>query len=189
MTLIWFILPRMIIYIGPMRLKPAWRSCDSIRKLMRSVSLIMRSITGAVLDRLSERALTFAGRQWRRLIASTHSFMMRRQSLVEDLPTFLHHTSAGDLAAWLALTKLRVFNPWAMIRGWGDGKYIPGSIGIVLALPCIAIFLTGRKYLLYSPKPTLATHMETKSARIGLAATDGSGDAFVWFPATRPPTV
>ncbi len=117
------------------------------------------------LDRLNEPAITFAGRQWRRQIASTHSFMMRRQSLVAALPTFLHHITAGDLATWLSLTKFRVFNPWAMIRGWGDGKFIPGSIGLSWFYHYRQI-LTGRKFLLYSPKPTLATHMETKSAAL-----------------------
>ena len=69
------------------------------------------------------------------------------------------------MGLWMALTKLRVFNPWCSIRGFGDGKFIPGSQALAWRHAWRYI-LFGKRRTLWAPIPTLATHMEKRSAAL-----------------------
>jgi hypothetical protein len=94
--------------------------------------------------------------------------MMQRPALVESaevLKTYCRGNS--DLGLWMALTKLRVFNPWCCIRGFGDGKFIPGSQALAW-WHAWRYILSGRRLTLWAPIPTLATHMERRSAAPGV---------------------
>ncbi|HTY88358.1 MAG TPA: hypothetical protein VMB80_12895 [Candidatus Acidoferrum sp.] len=114
----------------------------------------------------ADRPVYCSQRHWVRQVSCTHSFLMRTSAVQSALPTLLRRTNeTGDLGLWLALTKLRVRNPWSLVRGWGDGKFIVGSIGLAWLYHWRQI-LKGRQYLLYAPKPTLATHLERCSASL-----------------------
>jgi len=119
------------------------------------------------VDRINEREYEFEGIVWKRQVASTSSFMIRRDSLIESAPTIRTFVDGNsDLGFWMALTKLRVFNPWVLVRGWGDGRFIPGSMALAW-WHCRDQILNGRKLLLFAPQPSLATHMEAGSSALG----------------------
>jgi len=69
-----------------------------------------------------------------------------------------------DLAMWMALTKKRVLNPWSWIRSAKDGLFFPASHALAWRYAWRQI-LFGKRRTLWSPTPSLITHME----RTGLA--------------------
>jgi hypothetical protein len=101
------------------------------------------------------------GREWRSCVSSTHTFLAKRESLLEVRNVFL--TFGGrinhDLAMWMALTKLRVFNPFKAFQ-WmlANRKFWVGSIVFAWWYFWRQI-LFGRRYTLWIPKPAIATHM------------------------------
>jgi hypothetical protein len=120
------------------------------------------------VDRIRSREYTDEGRRWRTVVATALTFMMRRQALIESadvLKTYCRGNS--DLGLWMALTKLRVFNPWCCLRGFGDGKFIPGSQALAWWHTWRYI-LFGKRRTLWAPLPTLATHMEQRSSALGV---------------------
>ena len=94
--------------------------------------------------------------------------MIRQPALVETSGVFKTYCQGNsDLGLWMALTKLRVFNPWCCIRGFGDGKFIPGSQALAW-WHAWRYLLFGKRRTLWAPIPTLATHMESRSAAPGV---------------------
>ncbi len=119
------------------------------------------------VDRIRSREHKENGRRWRTVVATALTFMMRRQSLIESADVFKTYSRGNsDLGLWMALTKLRVFNPWCCVRGFGDGKFIPGSQLLAWRHAWRHILL-GRRLTLWAPLPTLATHMESRSVAPG----------------------
>lgn len=120
------------------------------------------------VDRIRSRQHVEDGRRWRRVVATALTFMIRQQSLIETAEVFKTFCRGNsDLGLWMALTKLRVFNPWCSIRGFGDGKFIPGSQALAWWHAWRHILL-GKRLTLWAPLPTLATHMENQSAAPGV---------------------
>ncbi len=120
------------------------------------------------VDRIRSSRLTAAGHEWRTVVSTALTFMMRRETLLKTagvLKTFGKGNS--DLGLWMALTKLRVFNPWCLIRGFEDGKFIPGS-QVLAWWHAYRYILFGKRLTLWSPTPTLATHLESRSAATGV---------------------
>jgi hypothetical protein len=119
------------------------------------------------LHRIRSRQHLEDGRRWRETVATTLTFMIRREVLVSVSPVLKTFCSGNsDLGIWMALTKLRVFNPWCCIRGFGDGMFIPGSQALAWWHAWRHI-LFGRQLTLWSPMPTLATHMEKNTLSPG----------------------
>ncbi len=107
----------------------------------------------------------FDGRKWRSCISATHTFLARRAALIESRDLFLklfqdfQGRTSPDLAMWMALTKKRVFNPvkfsrWLATHRW----YWAGSIFLAW-YHCWRQILFGRRYTLWIPNPSIATHM------------------------------
>lgn len=108
------------------------------------------------------------GRRWRTVVATALTFMIRREVLVTAAPVLKSFCNGNsDLGLWMALTKLRVFNPWCCIRGLGDGLFIPGSQALAWWHAWRHI-LFGKRLTLWSPIPALATHMEKNSLAPGV---------------------
>jgi hypothetical protein len=63
-----------------------------------------------------------------------------------------------DLAKWMALTKRRVFNPIAFARWAVTCRFWTGSI-LLAWYYCWRQILFGKKYTLWIPHPSIATHM------------------------------
>lgn len=101
---------------------------------------------------------------WRLVLATCLTFMMRRKGLAEAADVFkTYNRGNSDLGLWMALTKLRVFNPWCFLRGFGDGVFIPGSLALAWWHGWRQI-LFGRPCTLWAPTLALATHMESMGA-------------------------
>ncbi len=120
------------------------------------------------VDRIRSREHMEGGRRWRMVVATALTFMMRQQALIESADVFKTYCRGNsDLGLWMALTKLRVFNPWCCIRGFGDGKFIPGS-QMLAWWHAWRYILFGKRQTLWAPIPTLATHMEKRSVAPGV---------------------
>ena len=118
----------------------------------------------ADLHKLSTETREFGGKQWRSSISTTHTFLARQSALVESEKLFqkLHQQFQGqvspDLAMWMALTKKRVFNPVKFAKWSMTKRYWAGSIFLAW-YHCWRQILFGRKYTLWTPYPSIATHM------------------------------
>ncbi len=116
------------------------------------------------LHRFSAETREFGGRQWRSSVSTTHTFLARRTALVESRNLFLKllHSHQGrvspDLAMWMALTKKRVFNPVKFVRWSVSNHYWAGSIFLAW-YHCWRQILFGRRFTLWTPRPSIATHM------------------------------
>jgi hypothetical protein len=120
------------------------------------------------VDRIRSRQYVEDERRWRKVVGTALTFMIRQPALVEGADVFKGYCRGNsDLGLWMALTKLRVFNPWCCIRGFGDGKFIPGSQALAW-WHAWRYILGGRRLTIWAPLPTLATHMEKRSAALGV---------------------
>jgi len=96
---------------------------------------------------------------WKQRPSSTLSFLIRQSALKDAEEVFkTYKYGNSDLAMWLSLTKFRVLNPWSLIMGLFDGRFILGSI-ILAWLFCRKQIMYGKKVKLYTPEETLATHL------------------------------
>lgn len=116
------------------------------------------------VDRIRSDRLTESDCEWRTVVGCTLTFMMRHEALVKAagvLKTFGNGNS--DLGLWMAVTKLRVLNPWCLVRGFGDGKFIPGS-QLLAWWHAWRYILFGKRLTLWAPTISLATHLERQDA-------------------------
>jgi hypothetical protein len=106
-----------------------------------------------------------AGKNWISCISTCHTFLAKRAALIELRRLYSHifrgfqKTVPPDLCFWMALTKKRVFNPvkfiqWSLTRRW----YWAASIFLAWFYFWRQI-LFGRRYSLWQPRPSIATHM------------------------------
>jgi len=120
------------------------------------------------VDRIRSKQFVEDGCRWRTVVATALTFMIRRQTLVETAGVFkTYFKKNSDLGLWMALTKLRVFNPWAFVRGFEDGIFIPGSIALAWRHAWRQI-LFGKRRTLWVPSPSLATHMQSTDLAPGV---------------------
>jgi len=112
------------------------------------------------LHRLPRETRTVAGRNWNSCCSTTHTFMTRRDTLRECGWVFLaqYGRVSPDLAKWMALTKRRVFNPVALAKWSVTCRFWAGSI-LLAWYYCWRQILFGRKYKLWIPQPSIATHL------------------------------
>jgi len=97
--------------------------------------------------------------QWRMVASTCLTFMARRESVDECAAVFKTYLKNSDLGLWLALTKMRVCNPWSWIRSLDDGLFFSASHALAWRYAWRQI-LFGKRRTLWSPTPALATHME-----------------------------
>jgi len=117
----------------------------------------------ADLHKITRETRNFAGKKWNVCVSTTHTFLCKRDTLLESCGIFL--TSYGrispDLSKWMALTKKRIFNPikfmkWSLTHRW----FWAGSM-VISWYFCWRQILFGRRYTLWSPHPAIANHMGT----------------------------
>jgi hypothetical protein len=118
----------------------------------------------ADLNKLPYETRAFGGKKWNSRVSTTHTFMGKRTSLIECQDVFhgLFRARRGrtipDLAMWMALTKKRVFNPVKFICWLVPHRFWSGSM-VLAWYYCWRQILFGRRYTLWAPHPTIATHM------------------------------
>ena len=116
------------------------------------------------LHNLPSETRMFSGKNWISCISTTHTFLAKRAALIElrrlylDIFRAVQKTVPPDLCFWMALTKKRVFNPVKFVR-WSVLKpYWAASIFLAWFYFWRQI-LFGRRYSLWQPRPSIATHM------------------------------
>ena len=107
------------------------------------------------------------GCRWRTVVSTCLTFMARRKAVAESAAVFKTYNKNSDLAIWMALTKKRVCNPWSWVRSFGDGLYFPASHALAWRHAWRQI-LFGKRRTLWSPAPSLATHMENSGLAPGV---------------------
>jgi len=113
------------------------------------------------VDRVRSRECLENGHRWRMVGSTACTFMIRRQALADTAHVFKTYSrNNSDLGLWMALTKFRVLNPWSFVRGFGDGIFIPGSQLLAWRHAWRQIIF-GKRLTLWSPTPSLATHMQS----------------------------
>lgn len=98
---------------------------------------------------------------WQTVSTTTMTFMTTKNILKATLKTFLTYTNKNnDNSIWLSLTKKSIYNPYIyfyyLFKNWTLFKAL---VKIWCYTPYETI--TKRKYSLWVPKTTLATHMES----------------------------
>jgi hypothetical protein len=116
------------------------------------------------LHNLPGQTRMFSGKNWGSCISTCHTFLAKRAALIElrrlymDIFKAVPKSVVPDLCFWMALTKKRVFNP-VKFACWSVSKpYWAGSIFLAWYYFWRQI-LFGRRYSLWGPRPSIATHM------------------------------
>jgi len=113
------------------------------------------------------------GKTWRSSVSTTHCFIAKRTAMIECRPLFdkLFHAFPGrpspDLAMWMALTKKRVFNAWKFFAWLPAHKYWTASI-FLSWFYCWRQILFGRRFTVWTPNPSISTHMDGKLLAPGI---------------------
>lgn len=125
------------------------------------------------LHQCIDETRSHGGKNWRSSVSTTHCFIAKRTAMIECRPLFdrLFHAFPGrpspDLAMWMALTKKRVFNLWKFFAWLPTHKYWTASIFLAWYY-CWRQILFGRRFKVWTPNPSLATHMDGKLEAPGI---------------------
>ncbi len=114
----------------------------------------------ADLNKLPYETRSFGGKQWNSCVSTTHTFLGKRAAVMEGRGVLLasYGKLSPDLVKWMALTKKRVFNPVKFLSWLVPHRFWSGSIALTWYF-CWRQLLFGRRYTLWAPHPTIATHM------------------------------
>ncbi len=119
------------------------------------------------LHQLSQQKRMSEGKVWSTCMSTTHTFLAKRDSLIELNRVYLNiyngfkNSITPDLAMWLALTKRRIFNPFKFTKWCFTKRYWAASMAIAWFY-CWRQILFGRRYTLWTPRPSIANHMDAK---------------------------
>jgi hypothetical protein len=111
---------------------------------------------------------THGSRHWRNVSSTCMTFLTHKKALEKTRRIFLSYSRRNDdLSLWMSLTKIKIFNPFVYL------KYMFRGDRIFRALLKAWYFgwrqiLFGKKYKLWSPMPTVGTHMEGISLSPGI---------------------
>ena len=106
--------------------------------------------------------------RWRTTLSTCLTFMTTRRTLRETRAVFESYARGNsDLGLWMSLTKFHAFNPFTAARCLPDGGFVPASIALAWRHAWRQL-LRGRRYHLWTPAPSLATHMEATGLAPGI---------------------
>jgi hypothetical protein len=118
------------------------------------------------IHRFRGREVKSHGHRWREVVSTCLTFIARKQALVDSMPVFKTYNQNPDLAIWMALTKIRVCNPWSWFRSASDGLFFSASHALAWRYAWRQLIL-GKRKSLWAPVPSLGTHMETNGLAPG----------------------
>jgi hypothetical protein len=125
------------------------------------------------LHRFAHQTREFGGRKWSSSMSTTHAFLARRSALIEihwifqKLFRAFRGKTSPDLGMWMALTKKRVYNPMKVVSWVVPHWHWGGSI-LCAWYFCWRQILFGRRYTLWTPHPSMATHMVASQLAPGI---------------------
>lgn len=104
---------------------------------------------------------------WRTAATTCMTFLTTKEILRESLDVFLTYTRKNyDASLWSALTKKIVTSPHSFLADAHKNEV--SRIYVKAWLYCWRQILFGKKYKLWSPMPSLATHLEKVSLSPGI---------------------
>jgi hypothetical protein len=121
----------------------------------------------AFIHRFPSREIADDGIRWRQVVSTCLTFMGRKRALEESAAVFKTFNKNPDLAIWMALTKIRVLNPWSWVRSLGDGLFFSASHALAWRYAWKHIVF-GKKQTLWSPSPSLITHLDCNGLGSGV---------------------
>jgi hypothetical protein len=101
------------------------------------------------------------GQAWKTANGTTGTLATRKSTLQQTLSTLLSLGRNTDAGMWLSLTKHHVFNPCDLLTQPFIFPYRGASLAFAWLLNWRQI-LFGRRYTLFVPVPSIATHMDAK---------------------------
>ena len=102
----------------------------------------------------------FAGKHWRTIHSTCCTFLTTKKKLEKTKKVFQVYTKKTILlSAWVSLTKYKVFNPFFISKFLLNKRFIPYFYYKAWRY-CWKQIIFGRKWNLWCPIPTIATHME-----------------------------
>ena len=105
--------------------------------------------------------ITFANcKHWRTSASTCLTFLTTKKVLKESSKVFLTYTNGNyDASLWLSLTKYEVFNISKIIKYYFNNRFLFDLIKSAYIYSWKQIVF-GKKWKLWSPIPSIATHME-----------------------------
>ncbi len=100
------------------------------------------------------------GHSWRSASTTCMTFMTSKETLGKSEKIFRSYTKNNyDASLWLALTKIKIFNPIYLLSVISSGG-IFARIFAKMWFHTAGQLISGKKYRLYAPKPSLSTHLD-----------------------------
>ncbi len=107
------------------------------------------------------KTLASAGHQWREAATTCMTFMTRKSTLAATEKVFRTYTKNNyDASLWMSLTKINVSNPLYLSKIMSEGNLYTRILVKLFSQGFMQLVL-GKKYRLFAPKPSLATHMDS----------------------------
>ena len=107
-------------------------------------------------------SISFNGKEWRTVASTTMTFLTSKEILNEVYSVFLTYTKNNyDNSMWLSLTKHKVKNPFLIFKYLFKDKHLL-KIFIKAYIYCKKQIFLGKKWELWVPIGTIATHMDNK---------------------------
>ncbi len=114
------------------------------------------------------RTMRMEAQRWHTVTSTCLTFMARHDALVQNADIMRSYQKGNsDLGLWLALTKRTIFNPFAILASMFDGRFCFASHYFAWRYGLRQI-LKGRRYDLWAPTPSLATHMDSQGLAPGI---------------------
>lgn len=121
------------------------------------------------IHRHREKVVQLGGKTWKTVKSTTGTFVTSRTCLREThhvfktflKPIFSRKLNMSDLSIWLVITKHNVFNPWCWLTWPFKSLFIGWSLFAAWCL-CWRQILFGKRYHLWSPYPSICTHLSER---------------------------
>jgi hypothetical protein len=98
--------------------------------------------------------------EWREAATTCMTFMTRKDTLQATKNIFYTYAKKNyDNSLWLALTKTDIFSPAYHFKLFREYDQYPKFLAKLTYFSWMQL-LTGKRYKLFAPKPSLATHMD-----------------------------
>ncbi len=110
-----------------------------------------------------------AGYHWRSIASTCLTLFARRETLIRDRQVFESFAQGNyDVSMWMSLTRLPAIGVGHAVKAAVKGELLPLKALTKLARFGLARWLMGPRRQLWSPVPTLATHMESSRLAPGV---------------------
>jgi hypothetical protein len=105
----------------------------------------------------------YATHHWRTAVSATLSFLTTKQILTETKNVFnkYYNSNAPDYSIWMSITKSNVLNPFRIMKYLFCNRVYSRMIARAW-IYCWRQILFGRRWKLWIPMPSIATHMEKR---------------------------